>query len=95
MIKLSDLISIDENEINTIKQALNLFPDLEKKQNRWKTVFYTSKSINEKLDNVSFSHSCGCCPDSPLFAKFYHKILINGKEFKIYPDYYEICIGER
>ncbi len=55
-----------ESKADKLKKLTELYPDLQKHQNRWKTVRYYSKSVNDKVDKVEIRHNCGCCSDSPV-----------------------------
>lgn len=82
-----------QNKIKELQKALELtdvFPDIKVYKNRWNTEHYSSKSVNAKVTNIEFKHSCGCCSDAPLYAKCY--LLYNG--IKVYTEPVEICIGQ-
>jgi hypothetical protein len=80
-----------EKKLKLEKDLLEIFPDIQKFSNRWGHKHYRSSSVNLMATDVDFTHSCGCCPDSALYAKFY--IMFEGE--KIYADPVEISIGEK
>lgn len=64
------LLNKTNQEIEILEKRKNLvkkFPDLEEYRGRWRTVLI-SKDVNQIVENVHFSHSCGCCNDAVLFA---------------------------
>jgi len=67
------------------------YPDLQLHIDRWRNERLVSKSVNTLVDDCHFSHSCGCCNDSPLFAWCYLK----DGDTEIYSDPPNIAIGEK
>jgi len=91
--KLEERISKSQEEINKnekIVELINMYPDLRIYSNRWNKEYFCSKLINEIVTDVEFANGCGCCADTPLYAKFF--VDIDG--IKVYADPVEICIGE-
>jgi hypothetical protein len=78
-------------EIQRIESNMAQFSDLKKDVDRWNQCRYSSKSANSLTTDVEISHSCGCCNDSPLYARPY--LIANGE--RIYSDPVIFVIGER
>jgi len=79
---------IKQNQI--LIKLIDSYPDLKIYSNRWNKEYFYSKLINEIVTDVEFANGCGCCADTPLYAKFF--VDIDG--IKVYADPVEICIGE-
>lgn len=65
-----------QKEIETYQELKIQFPDLSYSIDRWKHFRLHSKCVDEIATDVDIRHSCGCCSDSPLFARPY--IIVGG-----------------
>lgn len=63
---LTEEIAKAEKEAEHLRKIAEAFPDVRKHVNRWKNVFFCSKSVNPKVERFLIKHNCGCCSDSPL-----------------------------
>ena len=91
--KLEERISKSKEEIKQNEKIIELskkYPDLKIYSNRWNKEYFCSKLINPKVTDVEFANGCGCCVDTPLYAKFF--TIIDG--IKIYAEPVEVYIGE-
>lgn len=77
--------------IDNIEKVKELYPDLKESKDRWGTVYHSTPSINSKVNEVEFRHSCGCCADASLLAYFYE--VIHG--IKVFADPFSIYIGNQ
>jgi len=82
-----------QQEIEALGILLKKYPDLEIIKNRWKTQFYCSKSVNNKVTDYYTGYSCGCCPDS--IKQIYFYIVDEETQEKIYSSPECFAIGER
>lgn len=83
------------------KEMIQYFPDVHVPSDRWGAERYSSASVTEDASHVDIGHSCGCCPDSSIYARPYlifqpvnipmGALPCNIKIFN--PNY--LCIGER
>lgn len=83
-------VDLKLNEINNLKSLSKIYPNLKKHTSRWKQVRYYSKNVNSLVTDCDIRHSCGCCPDSPLYVWPY----IETAHGKIYSDPPSFCVGE-
>jgi hypothetical protein len=79
-----------QRELDAITELRREFPDLETDKDRWGRVRYMAKSANPRVNEVLFHRNCGCCPDSPLHARPYLK-LVSGVE--IYSNPCNVMVG--
>lgn len=87
---MMDKIKALEKEAEELKELMQKYPDLKEHRGRWKT-FLTSEEVNKNPEGVHVVHSCGCCEDAVMYARFYHKV--NDKY--IYATKVDVTIGEK
>lgn len=90
MNNLNDYIEIEQNKLDIIKKISKLYPTVQFVQTRWNK-YLCADEINQIATNVDFTHSCGCCEDSVLYAMPY--IIFDNT--KIYSNPPQILIGEK
>lgn len=78
------------NDIAKIQSAVARFPDLEVIETRKIGRKFISKSSESVVENVEYSHSCGCCPDAALYANCC--VVID--DIKIFPSLHGVSLGE-
>lgn len=85
---LAKEIEQQQQELDQIKKLMELYPDLRKNVNRWKTVTYCSKTANSQCNDFGMRYSCGCCSDAakmvlPFIETPYGKVHSDPVEFTI------------
>ena len=53
-------------QIDSVRRAIDKYPDLAEHSDRWGTKRLYSKSANRSVTDCTICHNCGCCSDSPL-----------------------------
>lgn len=84
-------LKMHEQEISKLEYLKRIYPDLEIIKDRWDKEYYTSEEVNKRAQHYHTWHSCGCCPDSPLYINPY----IKEGDIYIYAKPFNICIGEK
>jgi hypothetical protein len=70
---------------------LQAFPNLRRREGRWKKIAYYTKDVNTRVTRFDSRHNCGCCDDSPLEIWPY----LETPYGKVYSDPPEFRVGER
>lgn len=79
-----------KEKIASLRALKEQFPNLKKHTNRWNSVRYCSKDVNDKVKRFDISHNCGCCNDSPLEIWPY----LETEHGKVYSDPPYFRVGE-
>ncbi len=78
-------------ELKRLEDLVKKYPDIRKDTDRWQRVRFASKSVNHLVTDVEISHGCGCCDDSPLYARPF--VEINGE--RLYSDPFLFYVGDK
>ncbi len=78
-------------EAEKLEAMLKAYPNLRKKEGRWKKIAYYSKDVNALVDRFDRRFNCGCCVDSPLEIWPYLETPIGN----IYSDPSDFRVGEK
>jgi hypothetical protein len=89
--KMESELNEKQTEIERLINLSEIYPDTKKHVNRWKTVRYYNKMVNDKVTNFDMKHNCGCCSDSPLEVWPY----LETEYGKLYSDPPCFTVGER
>jgi hypothetical protein len=89
--ELQEKIREYQAELQSVESIEDDIPDLETGYDRWSHEYYTAKSVNTRVTNALFKHSCGCCDDAPL--RMWPYVILEGKQIYSSPMYF--TIGEQ
>ena len=78
-------------EADQLEKMLQAFPNLRRREGRWKKIVYYTKDVNTRATRFDMRHNCGCCSDSPLEVWPYFESPFG----KIYSDPPDFKVGER
>jgi hypothetical protein len=78
-------------ELERVEKLTTMYPDLSRREGRWKRVVLCSRLVNDQATDVFLRFNCGCCPDSPLEAWPYVKT----EHGDVYSDPPYFMVGER
>lgn len=91
--KLAKEAAEKTQEKEKLAAALVKYPDLKIVKNRWNTEFYSSVSVNSKVNQSYTKYNCGCCADSP---KELHLYFIDEElNMRIFSEPYMFFIGQK
>ena len=88
---IKEKLKQQQQNLDTMNKILIQYPDIKENTDRWGNVRFYSSKVNAIADQVSFSHSCGCCLDAWLDAYPYIEI----DDIKIYSDPLRFGIGRK
>jgi hypothetical protein len=77
-------------ELDRLKRLRSEFPDLRVETDRWKKTRFKAKSANNRVTDIEFARTCGCCPDPGILARPYLETTLG----RVYSNPFHIEIGE-
>ena len=92
--KLRQEIKKLSSQLADSETALSLFPNADIHVDRWSNQrIVADLSTYKHRDQIKLElpHSCGCCPDAALLARFYLEV----HDLRVYHKDMDICVGEK